>query len=103
MGAVPNFHRTPGIEEHAVTMKTLGDAILLRNRVIEALELADTHPDDDERRVLLTVAVAGGGFAGAETAGASNDLMREAVRFYPHLNEQMLRIVLISSGDRVLP
>jgi NADH dehydrogenase len=103
IGAVPNFHRTPGMEEHALTMKTLGDAILLRNRVIEALELADTHPDDHECRALLTVTVAGAGFAGAETAGAVNDLMRESIKFYPHLNEGMLRVVLVSSGDRILP
>jgi NADH dehydrogenase len=103
IGAVTNFHRTPGMEEHALTMKTLGDAILLRNRVIEALELADSHPDDNERKALLTVAVAGAGFAGVETAGAVNDLMRGAIPFYPHLNEEMLRIVLVSSGDPVLP
>ena len=103
IGAVPNFHRTPGMEERALTMKTLGDAILLRNRVIEALELADTHPDDHERRALLTVAVAGAGFAGAETAGAINDLMRESIPFYPRLSEGMLRIILVSSGDRILP
>lgn len=102
IGAVPNFHRTPGMEEHAVTMKTLGDGILLRNRVIEALELADTHPDDNERKALLTVVIAGAGFAGAETAGAVNDLMREAIPFYPHLKEEMLRIVLVSSEDRIL-
>jgi len=41
LGAVPNFHRTPGIEEHALTMKTLGDGIPLRNRLIEALGVAD--------------------------------------------------------------
>jgi NADH dehydrogenase len=102
IGAVPNFHRTPGMSDHALTMKTLGDAILLRNRLIEALELADSHPDDNERKALLTVAVAGGGFAGVETAGAINDLMREAVRFYGHLNRGMLRVLLLSPGDRIL-
>jgi NADH:ubiquinone reductase (H+-translocating) len=43
LGAVTNFYHTPGLEEHALTMKTLGDAILVRNRVIDALELADTQ------------------------------------------------------------
>jgi NADH dehydrogenase len=84
-------------------MKTLGDAILLRNRMIEALDVADNHPDEAERRAMLTVVVAGGGFAGAETAGAVNDLLREAIHFYPNLREGMLRIVLIHHGEVILP
>jgi NADH:ubiquinone reductase (H+-translocating) len=103
LGTVPNFHRTPGIEEHALTMKTLGDAILLRNRMIEALDVADNHPDETERRAMLTVVIAGGGFAGAETAGAVNDLLRAAIRFYPNLKESMLRIVLVHPGEVILP
>jgi NADH dehydrogenase len=103
MGAVPNFYRTPGIEEHAVTMKTLGDAILLRNRLIEALDVADNHPDETERRAMLSVVVAGGGFAGAETAGAVNDLLREAIKFYPNLREDMLRVGLVHPGEVILP
>jgi NADH dehydrogenase len=84
-------------------MKTLGDAILLRNRMIEALDVADNHPDEAERRAMLTVVVAGGGFAGAETAGAVNDLLREAIHFYPNLREGMLRIVLVHHGEVILP
>lgn len=103
LGTVPNFHRTPGIEEHALTMKTLGDAILLRNRMLEALDVADNHPDENERMAMLTVVVAGGGFAGAETAGAVNDLLREAIHFYPNLREGMLHIVLVHSGEVILP
>jgi NADH:quinone reductase (non-electrogenic) len=103
IGAVPNFYRTPGIEEHAVTMKTLGDAILVRNRIIEALDIADNHPDETERKAVLTVVVAGGGFAGVETAGAVNDLLREAIRFYPNLREDMLHIVLVHAGEVILP
>src|SRR5262245_5618625 len=103
IGAVPNFYRTPGIEEHAVTMKTLGDAILVRNRVIEALDVADNHSDETERKTALTVVVAGGGFAGVETAGAVNDLMRESLKFYPNLKRDMLRIVVVHGGDVLLP
>ncbi len=103
LGTVPNFHRTPGIEEHALTMKTLGDGILLRNRLIEALDVADNHPDEAERTTMLTVVVAGAGFAGVETAGAVNDLLREAIHFYPNLREGMLRIVVVHRGEVVLP
>src|ERR1700757_4095843 len=54
LGAVTNFYRTPGLEEHALTMKTLGDAILIRNRVIDALGVADNLPDETERQTTLT-------------------------------------------------
>src|SRR4029453_9606955 len=54
LGAVTNFYHTPGLEEHALTMKTLGDAILVRNRVIDALELADNQLDETDRKTTLT-------------------------------------------------
>ena len=103
LGSITNFYRTPGIEEHALTMKTLGDAIVLRNRVIEALDVADNHPDETERKRMLTVLVTGGGFAGVETVGAVNDLLREAMKFYPNLRPDMLRVVLAQGGDAILP
>jgi NADH dehydrogenase len=103
LGAVTNFYHTPGLEEHALTMKTLGDAIVVRNRVIDALELADNQLNEADRRKTLTVVVAGGGFAGVETAGAVNDLLRAAVKFYPHLNKGMLSVVVVHSGDHILP
>jgi len=103
VGAVTNFYRTPGLEEHALTMKTLGDAILVRNRVIDALGFADNQSDEVERRTTLTVVVAGSGFAGVETAGAVNDLLREVIKFYPNLKKDMLRIVVVDPGDHILP
>jgi NADH dehydrogenase len=103
LGSVTNFHRTPGLEDHALTMKTLGDAVLVRNRVIDALEAADNQPDPAERSLTLSVVVAGAGFAGVETVGAVNDLLREAMRFYPRLREEMLRVVLLDPGDHILP
>jgi NADH dehydrogenase len=103
LGAVTNFHRTPGLAENALTMKTLGDAILVRNRVIDALEVADNLTDPAERAAVLTVVVAGAGFAGVETIGAVNDLLREAMKFYPRLSPEMLRVVLVDPGDHILP
>jgi len=103
LGSITNFYRTPGIEDHALTMKTLGDAIVLRNRVIEALDVADSHPDQMERKRMLTVVVTGGGFAGVETVGAVNDLLREAMKFYRNLKPDMLRVVLVQGGDAILP
>ena len=103
LGAVTNFYRTPGLEEHALTMKTLGDAILARNLLIDAMGLADNQPDETGRRTTLTVVVAGAGFAGVETAGAVNDLLREAMKFYPNLKEGMSRVVVVHPGEVILP
>jgi NAD(P)H-nitrite reductase large subunit len=84
LGAITNFYDLPGVEARALTMKSLGDAIALRNRLIECLEEAD--PECCRVKVpLLTFVVAGGGFAGVETVAAVNDFVREALRFYPNL------------------
>ena len=102
LGSVTNFRMLPGAE-HAITMKTLGDAIHLRNRLIELLEAADFDCFPEAREPLLTVVVTGGGFAGVETVAAANDFLRDALRFYPNLKEHMLRIVLVHSGEVILP
>ena len=103
LGGVTNFAGVPGLESHALTMKSLGDAIHLRNRLIEHLEQADVEAGAEMRAPLLTVVVAGGGFAGVETIAGVHDFLREAVRFYPNLQESELRQVLVHSGDAVLP
>lgn len=103
LGSVTNFFRLPGLEERALTMKSLGDAIFLRNRMIANLEAADFECFPDQRQSLLTFVVAGGGFAGVETIASMNDFLRSAIKFYPHLSEEMLRVVLIHPGSVILP
>jgi len=103
LGAITNFFNLPGLEERALTMKTLGDAIALRNRLIAHLEEADFECSIGVRPDLLTFVVAGGGFAGVETIAAVNDFLREAVEFYPHLTEEMIRAVLVHPGPVILP
>src|SRR5215472_5510187 len=78
LGSITNFFNIPGLERRAMTMKSLGDAIHLRNRLIAHLEEADTECCADVRRPLLTFVVAGGGFAGVETVAGINDFVREA-------------------------
>ena len=103
LGSITNFFNLPGLEEGALTMKSLGDAIHLRNRLIHHLEEADFECCPAVRGPLLTFVVAGGGFAGAETIASINDFLREATKFYPHLNEEMLRVVLVHPGPFILP
>ena len=103
LGSTTNFFDIPGLADRAFTMKSLSDAIVLRNHLIANLEEADFECGTTQRTGLLNFVVAGGGFAGVETIAAMNDFLREAVRFFPHLREDMLRIILISSGRVILP
>jgi NADH dehydrogenase len=103
LGSTTNFFGIPGLAERALTMKTLGDAIDLRNRLIEHLEEADTECAAGLRSPLLTVVVAGGGFAGVETIAGVNDFVRESLRFYPHVPEEAVRMVVVHPGQVLLP
>jgi NADH:ubiquinone reductase (H+-translocating) len=103
LGSETNFFDLPGVSEWAVTMKSLSDAALLRNRVLALLEEATLQSDPATRRQLLTFVTAGGGFAGTETTGAINDFVRDTVRYYPDLNETLIRVVVIQPGDLLLP
>jgi NADH:ubiquinone reductase (H+-translocating) len=103
LGSTTQFFGLPGVEEHALTMKTLNDAVKLRNHLIAALEETDTKCAQDERRNLLSVVVAGAGFAGVETLASINDFLRHSMRFYRNLSEHDLRVTLIHPGDAILP
>src|SRR5207244_10378313 len=102
LGSITNFYGLPGLEQRALTMKTLGDAIHLRNRVIATLEEGDTECAAGQDG-LLTFVVAGGGFAGVETIAGLNDFVREALTFYPRLTPDRIRMVLVHSGSTILP
>lgn len=103
LGSVTNFYNLPGLAENALTMKSLNDAIILRSRLIKNLEGADSECSGEDRSRLLTVAIVGGGFAGVETIASVNDFIREAIRYYPRLTEDELRIVLVEATDAILP
>jgi NADH:quinone reductase (non-electrogenic) len=103
LGSESNFFELPGVAERALTMKTLGDAFMLRNQVLGMLEMASLTDDAFARRAMLTFVVAGGGFAGVETVGALNDFVRDALTYYPTLNEAELRITLVHPNSVLLP
>ena len=91
IGSETNFFDLQGVRDWAVTMKSLSDAALLRNRMVALLEEASLEKDEATRRELLTFVTAGGGFAGVETTGAVNDFVRETVKFYPALREETVQ------------
>ncbi|HSC29583.1 MAG TPA: NAD(P)/FAD-dependent oxidoreductase [Vicinamibacterales bacterium] len=103
LGSITNFYGLPGLEDRALTMKSLSDAIHLRNRLIAQLEEADTHCAQDDRGALMTFVVAGGGFAGVETIAGINDFVRDSLRFYPRIPETVVRMVLVHAGPIILP
>lgn len=103
VGAVTNFSEVTGMAQHAFGLKTVGDAIYLRNHVINMLEEADVQTDPARRKELLTFVVAGGGFSGVETVAEINDSVREATRFYHRVDPRDVRVVLLHAGDRILP
>jgi len=103
LGAVSNYLGMANLEKHSFNFKSLLDAIRIRNHVIEMFERADREPDTSKRRALLTFVIAGGGFAGAELAGALNDYAHGILADYPKLRREDLSVVLVHSRDRILP
>ncbi len=103
LGTRLDHSKIPGMREHAMPFKYLGDALHLRSRLVRALEEAETETDPEVRRRLLTFVVAGGGFSGVECIAEMNDFLREAVRAYHHIAQSDLRLILLQRGDRILP
>src|SRR3989440_1555385 len=103
LGSETNFFNMDGVRDWAVTMKSLSDAALVHNRMVALLEEASLQSDEAARRQLLTFVTAGGGFSGTETTGAVNDFVRETVRYYPQLREELIRVVVVHPGNFILP
>jgi NADH dehydrogenase len=104
VGNVTDFRGLRGLPEHALPFKNLADALRLRNHVIRALEEASIEVDDPQLRAqLLTFVVAGGGFSGVEVVAELNDFVRGVARNYPRIDPAELRVILLHSGDRILP
>jgi NADH:ubiquinone reductase (H+-translocating) len=102
-GAVSNDFGVPGVADHGFELKTLSDALRIRNHVIRCFEEAVAASDPEARRALLTIVVAGGGPTGVEVAGAMSELLRRVLaRDYPRIAPRDVTILLIEGGARVL-
>jgi len=93
----------PGLAEHAVGFMSLPEAIWLRNRVLEQLDLADATDDEAERRAALGFVFVGAGFAGIEALGELEDFGRAAMKTYRRSMRQEMRWVMVEATDRILP
>jgi NADH dehydrogenase len=124
LGSETKFFGMSDIQQNAFTIKTLNDAINLRNHIIYLLEQCDqllssvstasidnVYGYDNDiktsaelQKKLLTFVIVGGGFAGVETAGEINDFIRDSVKEYYHnIDSKNIRVIIVQSGDRLLP
>ncbi len=99
-GSVAEFFGIHGLAENALTLKTLGDAIRIRNHVIDLLERAALL-STEERRALLSFVVVGGGLNGIEAAGELHDFILKVLDDYPSIDRREIRMVLIEMLDRL--
>src|SRR5262249_39609877 len=102
LGTLENFGVVRGLQEYGLHFKNLGDALVLRNRLIHLLEEADIEQDAALRRRMLTFVMAGGGFSGVEAIAEVNDFVRDVARRYPHVDPAELRIILLHGAPRTL-
>ena len=103
LGAVPRTVPVPGLAEHALSFKSLPDAIHLRNHVLGELEAADAEQDEAIRRAHLSFVFVGAGYAGVEALAELSDLVDDALRYYPRLQDTPRRWVLVDAAPKILP
>ena len=90
------------VEDNAYTMKTLNDAVVLRNRIIDMMEQAENETDPILRKSLLRFIMVGGGFAGVETAGEINDFVTDISKYYPNIQTADIKITLVEATSEIL-
>ena len=103
LGSETNFFGMSDVEKNAYTMKTLNDAVMLRNRVIDMLEQAENETNPILRKSFLNFVVVGGGFAGIETAGELMDLLLDARKYYPTIHKEELKVIVLEALPMILP
>ena len=103
LGGKTNFFGMTEVTKNAFTIKSIGDALALRNHIISMLEQADIeHEDIELRRSLMTFANGWRGFSGVETVGELNDFGSESIKhFYHNIENNDARVILVNSAGRI--
>ncbi|WP_425397328.1 NAD(P)/FAD-dependent oxidoreductase [Aeoliella sp.] len=102
LGAVVNFHNTPGAAEHSFPLYTMKDAIRLHDHILKKLEEVDKNPALVDQGA-LTFCIIGGGPTGTELAGAMSELLHTELKAdYPNLPIDQARVVLYEHSPHVL-
>jgi len=102
LGSETNFFGLKNVKKYSFTMKTLADAISLRNRLIDMLEQAENEKNPKIKERLLTFVIVGGGFAGVETAGEINDFLHDAVSYYHNTKKEDIHVILVEAVSTIL-
>jgi NADH:ubiquinone reductase (H+-translocating) len=102
-GSVVNLDIIPGMAAHGWPLKTMGDALMLRNHLIGLLEKAEVETNPVRKRRLLAIVVVGGGYSGVEVTGEVADLLKESARFYSTIKSSDIRVTLLEGQGRILP
>ncbi|KIH97873.1 NADH dehydrogenase [Streptomonospora alba] len=102
-GAVSRTLPIPGLAEWGIGIKTVEEAVYLRNHVLDQLNIADSTDDPEIRRKALNFVFVGGGFAGAEAIAELEDLARDATRIYSSIDVDDLNFYLVEAADKILP
>jgi NADH dehydrogenase len=103
LGSVTAFPPIPGLRENAFQVKSLGDAIELRDHVIGQLERANLARTVEDRRRMLRMVVVGASYTGSEVAGEFQHYLHHAVKSYRNLRPEDCQIILMERGKRILP
>ncbi|MDE1844537.1 MAG: NAD(P)/FAD-dependent oxidoreductase [Thaumarchaeota archaeon] len=104
LGSKDNFFGNANIEEFAFTIKTLEDAIAIRNHIISVLECADQERDQILQEQLLRFVVVGGGFAGIEIATEIHHFLKDATKnYYKNIDSMKIRTIIVSAREGILP
>ena len=102
-GAKTNYFGNKEIEATTLPMKTVGEAMRLRNTILHNLERAETEEDPARKQALMNIVVVGGGASGVEIAGAVAEMKKNILeRDYPDLEASQMHIYLVNAGDRLL-
>ena len=99
-GSVSRTLPIPGLRERGIGFKTIGEAIYLRNHILDRLDIAAVTPDPSVRKASLTFVFVGGGI---EALAEMEDVVRDALTYYPELDQNEVRFVLVEATTRVLP
>lgn len=103
LGSVSRTLPIPGLAEHAMAFKQIEEAIALHNHALDRLDAAAAISDPARRAKALTFVFVGGGYAGVEALGETEDMLRAATRYYPNVSPDELRFVLVEAAGRILP
>jgi NADH dehydrogenase len=103
LGSIARTLPIPGLAEEATGFKNVEEAIALRNKVLDRLDVASSQPDPALRKAALTFVFVGGGYAGVEAFAELEDMARYATRYYDNIKPEDMRWVLVEATGRILP